>query len=155
HPPTISTIADQTIGEDSSTAALSFVVTDIETPASNLVVTARSSNQTLLPDSAIVLAGATSNRTVTLRPATNQFGSATITLTVTDGGGSSASTSFLLTVNSVNDPPTIDPIADQTTTEDTSRTVAIRIGDLETAAPALILQALSTNTALVPPGNIS
>jgi len=49
---------------------------------------------------------------VTILPATNQSGAATITLTVLDTDGSSASSSFLLTVRRVNHAPTLDPIAD-------------------------------------------
>ena len=53
--------------------------------------------------------GSGSNRTVTLMPATNQFGTSIITLQVSDGIGTN-STSFLFTVNSVNDEPTINAI---------------------------------------------
>src|SRR5437667_12265694 len=67
----------------------------------------------------ILFGGSVSNRTVTLRPATNQFGSTTITLTVRDGDGGAASASFLLSVNSVNDPPTLSSVANQSTNEDT------------------------------------
>src|SRR5439155_403009 len=83
------------------------------------MVSGRSSNPDLVPDASIVFGGSGSDRTVTLRPATNQFGSTTITLTVTDGEGSAASASYLLSVNSVNDPPTISSVANQSTDEDT------------------------------------
>ena len=42
--PTISDIADKTTNEDTATAALSFTVGDVETPAASLTVTASSSN---------------------------------------------------------------------------------------------------------------
>src|SRR5438552_18719684 len=83
------------------------------------MVSGRSSNPDLVPDANILFGGSGSNRTVTLRPATNQFGSTTITLTVRDGDGGAASASFLLSVNSVNDPPTISSVANQSTNEDT------------------------------------
>src|SRR5947209_19871231 len=83
------------------------------------MVSGRSSNPVLVPGANILFVGSGSNRTVTLRPATNQFGSTTITLTVSDGDGGTASASFLLTVNSVNDPPTISSVANQSTDEDT------------------------------------
>src|SRR5262249_14911642 len=49
-----------------------------------------------------------------------------ITLTATDAGGASASQTFLLTVNSVNDPPTLAPIADLLLNENSGpQTVAL------------------------------
>jgi glucose/arabinose dehydrogenase len=96
-PPTISPIADQTINRNSSTAPLSFTVTDAETPAGSLVVSGGSSNPTLVPNANIVFGGSGSNRMVTVTPATNQTGAATITLTVNDGKVTT-STSFTVTV---------------------------------------------------------
>jgi hypothetical protein len=49
------------------------------------------------------------NRSVTIVPAHDQFGTATITLTVNDGF-LTATTSFILNVVPVNDPPTLDPL---------------------------------------------
>jgi hypothetical protein len=105
--PTITTIASQTINEDAVAGPLSFTVGDAQTAAGSLTVTGTSSNTGLLPNANIVFAGSGASRTVTLRPATNQFGTAQITLTVSDGSLSSSST-FSLTVNSVNDQPTVN-----------------------------------------------
>ena len=69
-----------------------------------------SNNTTLVPNANIVLGGSGANRTVTVTPAANQTGSATITITVSDGTNS-ASDSFVLTVNT---PPTISDIPNQT-----------------------------------------
>ena len=62
-------------------------------------------------------AGRRLRRTVTINPATNQFGLTLITLTVTDAGGATNSTSFLLTVQAVNDPPVLAFIPDQISNE--------------------------------------
>src|SRR5258708_25740752 len=64
---------------------IDFTVGDVETPAASLTVSGGSSNQTLMPDANIVLGGTGANRTVTLTPAAGQTGTATITLTVSDG----------------------------------------------------------------------
>jgi len=96
--PTISTVSDQTIDMDGSTAALNFSVTDKETAATQLQVTATSSNPALVPANGITLAGTDSNRSVQVMTATDQFGTATITLTVTDYQGKQASSRFVLTV---------------------------------------------------------
>src|SRR5438477_8752397 len=103
-PPSISNIPDQTITENSSTGPISFTVSDAETNAESLVVTGSSSNPTLLPDSNLIFGGSGSNRTVTATPAANQFGSATVTVRVSDGSLSS-SAAFNLTVKPMTNSP--------------------------------------------------
>lgn len=106
-PPAISGIPNQTVVENTSTPAIAFTVGDLETPATNLVVTAASSNPTLVPANGIVLGGSGASRTIKLTPATNQTGSATITVSASDKITTS-STNFVLTVNSssTNSPST-------------------------------------------------
>jgi len=96
-PPTISTVADQNIAANTSTAAQAFTVNDSETPVANLTVAAVSSNTTLVPNANIALGGSGGNRTVQVTPAANQTGTTTITLTVSDGT-LTAPSSFALTV---------------------------------------------------------
>src|SRR5207249_3193121 len=96
----VCSVADQSTDEESSKSAIPFMMGDVETHADSLIVTRSSSNHVFVPDPNILFGGSGSNRTVTLRPATNQFGSTTITLTVRDGDGGAASASFLLSVNS-------------------------------------------------------
>ena len=95
--PTISNVADQTIVEDFATAALPFTIGDTETVTTALTVIRSSSNTTLVPTANLVLGGSGASRTVTVTPAANQNGSATITLTVNDGTLTTHET-FLLTV---------------------------------------------------------
>ena len=64
----------------------------------SLTVVGSSANTTLVPNANITVSGTGATRNVTISPAANQVGSATITLTVTDGGGKTATTSFSLTV---------------------------------------------------------
>ena len=107
----------------------------METPAASLTVAGASSNTALVPLANIVFGGSGASRTVTVTPAANQSGAATITLTVTDLNGGTANDSFVLTVLPVNDVPTISNVTDKTTTEDTvSGPHAFTIGDVETAA---------------------
>lgn len=105
--PTISAIADQTIAEETSTGAVAFTVADAEDAAGLLTLSAASSNTTLVPLASIVFGGSGGSRTVTVTPVANGFGSATITVTVADTDGSTASEPFLLTVTNVNDAPVI------------------------------------------------
>jgi hypothetical protein len=95
--PTITGPADQSIGTNSATAALALTVGDDFTSAFALALTKASSNPTLVPTSGIVFGGSGANRTVTVTPAANQLGTATIATTVSDGART-ASDTFVLTV---------------------------------------------------------
>jgi hypothetical protein len=113
-----------------------------------------SSNITLVPTNNIVFGGSGANRTVTVTPATNQNGAATITVSVSDGQ-LSTNTSFLVTVNPVNDPPTISAISNQTIyVNGTNGPLSFTVGDVETPAGSLTLRGDSSNLILVPTNNI-
>jgi hypothetical protein len=71
-----------------------------------------------VPDSSFSVTGSGPVRTLTITPAPNQSGSATITLTATPSGGQASSDTFTLTIGPVNDAPTFTKGADQTTPED-------------------------------------
>jgi hypothetical protein len=96
-PPSISAIADRSIPENSSTPAIPFAIGDAETAAASLIVSASSSNTTLVPNANIVFGGAGANHTLTVTPAADRRGSAMITVRVSDGIATS-STNFVLTV---------------------------------------------------------
>ena len=153
--PTVTNISDQTIGEDTSTNNIAFTVGDAGTPAGNLTVTGSSSNTALVPNGNIAFGGSGGNRTVTVTPAPDRSGTATITVTVSDGAATTTDT-FVVTVNAVNDTPTISNITDQTTSEDTSTgNIAFTVGDIETSVGSLTVTGSSSNTALVPNANIA
>jgi hypothetical protein len=152
--PTISDISNQTVSEDTATGALSFTVGDVEMAAASLTVGGSSSNTTLVPTANIVFGGSGANRTVTVTPAVNQSGTATITITVSDVA-LTASDTFVLTVNPVNDAPTISDVANQTINPGgTAGPLAFTVGDIETVAASLTVTGSSSNTTLVPHGNI-
>jgi PKD repeat protein len=154
--PTISSIAAQTVAEDTSTGPINFTVGDLETAATNLTVTARSSNSSLVPNANMTLAGSASNRTVTIQPAANLSGNATITLVVTDGSGLSSTNSFLLTVTPANDPPVISAIANQTIVRNNSTAlIPFVIGDIESSAGNLMVTGVSSNQTLIPNSGIA
>jgi len=108
--PWISSIANAQTLEDTP-ISIPFSVSDVETPPDALLFAANSSNEELVSSSDIVFSGSGSNRIVTIRPLTNQFGFATITVSATDSDGAVASTSFELAVDPVNDPPAISTIS--------------------------------------------
>ena len=125
-PPIISDISDQTIAEDGNSGALSFTVTDVDTAATSLTVTATSANGTVIPTGNVVFSGTGTDRTVTITPVINKntwnrIGSIDnpilITLTVSDGALTD-SDSFNVTVTPLNDAPVA--IADSTSVNEDS-----------------------------------
>lgn len=102
--PTISNVTDQSINEDANTGALPFTIGDPDTPLANLTVTASSSNTTLVPNANLSLGGSGASRNITVTPVADLSGTSTITIEVSDGVNT-ASDTFLLTVNPVNDLP--------------------------------------------------
>lgn len=69
----------QSIGVD-------FTIADTDTPIGSLIVTATSSNQTVVPNANLNLTGTSANRNLKITPAA--VGYSTITVTVSDGGSS-------------------------------------------------------------------
>src|SRR5205809_590313 len=103
-PPIICSLADNPTAEDTPTASIPFTNADVESTVGSLTITGHSSNQCLVPDANIIFTGSLPDPIPIFMPAANQTGTATITITVADPGGASASSSFLLTVNPMNDP---------------------------------------------------
>lgn len=147
-PPTISGLANQAVNEDGATAALPFIVRDVESAPTLLTVSGTSSDSNLVPASNIVFGGSGSNRTIAITPAPDQFGSATITVLVRDASATN-SASFLLTVNPVNDLPSISEVTNRTTFEDVATNITFTVADKETGQGALVLSASSSNPALI------
>ena len=83
--PLISDVADQVIAQNTTTVTNYFTVGDTETAFSALVVTASSGNSSLVPNASdnLILGGSNSQRTIKVAPASNQTGTAVITLSNT------------------------------------------------------------------------
>jgi len=152
--PTVNNVANLAINQGGTAGPLAVTLFDADNAETSLVLTATSSNTTLVPNGNISFGGSGGNRTVTIVPAANRSGSSIITLTVSDGKLTDTDT-FTLTVNPVNDAPTITAIPAQGITVNTS-TVAIpfTVGDTETPAASLTVSGSSSNTTLVPEANI-
>jgi len=118
----IADLPDQTIDESTS-IGVRFRFADSDTPlamATLSFVSAVSNNQVLVPNSAITIGGSGGDRTVTVRPPPHANGTATITLTVSDGS-TTASDSFVLTVTPIAETPTLASTV--STREDTATPV--------------------------------
>ncbi len=154
HPPVISAIPDLRTTPGAAVPQQFFTIGDVETAETSLIVTASSSNQTLLPDANIMLRGSGADRSVTLTPAAGQSGLTTVTCTVTDANGKSSARTFTLTVASSisgNTAPLISGIRNQTLAQGMgSGAQFFTIGDAETTFNSLVLGAVSSNDSLIP-----
>ena len=113
--PTISTPSNITTAcAGTSNGPVSITVTDTDGALNTLVITASSSNTSLIPNANITITQPTTLGAASLAytPVSGQTGTSTITLTVTDAGGLTATSTFDITVtgsaltavsNTVND----------------------------------------------------
>ncbi|MBY0555354.1 tandem-95 repeat protein, partial [bacterium] len=160
--PTISSISDQSINEDNPSAAIPFTIGDVDNVliCSSANISVNSSNVGLISNASVVIGGSFPNCTVTVTPSLNQSGLSTITLTLNDNGvpNLQAVETFDVTVNAVNDIPTISSIANQTINEDLATgSLAFTIGDIETGGALTCAGSVvgtSSNTTIIPNGNI-
>jgi hypothetical protein len=128
---------------------------DSQTATGSLSLSRSTTNPVLVPLAGIVFGGSGSSRNVTLTPAANASGSATIGITVTDGGGLTATTSVTFTVTPVNDPPSIPVIANQVTDYGVPLALPLNIADIDSAAASVTVSATSGNPTLIPAANIT
>lgn len=153
--PTLSAVGNQSTSSGVATVPAAFTVGDVDNAVSSVTVSAASSNTTLIPNSAIILSGNGASRTISVTPATNQSGTATITLTARDPQGGTTTSSFLVVVNAVNQLPTISAISDKRVNQGTALpAIPFTIGDAETPVASLILSADSSNLTLLPQSGI-
>jgi VCBS repeat-containing protein len=158
--------ANETVLEDSGARTVSNWPTNISAgpPDENtqtVTFTATNDNNPLFS----VQPAISSTGTLTYTPAANAFGSATVTLTLKDNGGTanggadtSAPQTFLITVTPVNDAPSFTKGSDQTVNEDagaqtvTAWATAISAGPANESSQTLTFVVNSDNPALFSAG---
>ncbi|MGK7297249.1 MAG: Ig-like domain-containing protein, partial [Candidatus Wenzhouxiangella sp. M2_3B_020] len=124
--PVLSEIEDQVTDEDTP-LTIPFTVADADTPVGELVVAVAAADSQLVPPTGLTLTGDESARKLRIGPTPDSSGTTEVTITVTDGVLAS-STTFALTVRSVNDAPVaMDDAA--TTDEDVPVTVDVLAND--------------------------
>ncbi|MCP4169809.1 MAG: hypothetical protein GY758_03435, partial [Fuerstiella sp.] len=126
--PTLDAITDLTIAEDAGLQNIDLTgITAGPGDSQNLHVTVSSSNPLVIPSPALTYASAETTGSLQFTPLADQFGTSTVTVTVTDAGAdgdllqtvdnASFSRTFTVTVTPVNDLPTLDAFADQSQEE--------------------------------------
>ena len=165
-PPAISVQSSVVILEDSPSAAIAVQLSDAQSDPAMLLLTASSSNQSLVSDLALAagLGGSGSNRSLVITPEPDANGSATLTLTVSDPGGLSADATLQLQVQAVNDAPTLQLGTDPTLPAGSSgpQTAAGFAGidagppdeDVSQTALAFVLDSLSDPDGILQAGSL-
>jgi len=166
--PMISFIPNQTTLEDTQSTSISFNITDVD--ATQLTIDIQSGNENLLPLNAshITLCSASGGNTYSLLihenraaltlsvlPAPNQAGNVSLTVQVSDEY-SSVNQSFILSIQQINDPPIIDPVADHLAQEDMSTiNIPFTAYDFENPACSLGVTLISSNETLLANDHLS
>ncbi len=105
HPPTASKISNVAVREDFATTNFAFTVAKFRGNVSNVTVTAWSYNTNVIANENLALSGEGTNRVLTVSPTTNAYGQSTIFLMLTDTNLDRTTNTFVMTLLSVNDPP--------------------------------------------------
>lgn len=146
--PSLSNFSDLGLVFNAQPSPLSFTVEDGESSASTLTLKASSSNQNLISDQGFSFGGSGTSRTLSLAPKTNQAGTSTITVTVSDGTLSS-SQSFKLTI-AANTAPILSTFSNQTVVFGSNPAAqSFTVQDAETAASNLTVAVNSSNQTLL------
>ena len=153
-PPTIEAIADVVSNEDEAVAEIALVGDDKETIKSKLQYTVVATNADLVSPDGLVLRKTGSRRYLDITPLENAFGETDITVTVNDGIDE-VSTTFKLTINAVNDPPTISAVEPIEINEDQMVSFTVTLTDIDTAPEELKITGNAANAALLPSDNIT
>lgn len=155
--PTIAALSDVSINEDASvqTVNLTGITTGAANESDTLTVTVSSSNTGLIPTPTVSYNSPNSTGSISFAPVANAVGTATITVTVNDNqsANNTATRTFIVTVNQVNDTPTIAAISNISVSEDSgAQTVSltgISTGNAN-ETQTLTVTASSSNTGLIP-----
>lgn len=153
-PPTIEAIADVVSNEDEAVAEIALDGDDKETIKSMLRYSVVATNADLVAPDGLVLRKTVSRRYLEITPLENAFGETDITVTVNDGI-EEVSTTFNLTVNAVNDPPTISAVEPIEINEDQTVSFTVTLTDIDTAPEELKITGNAANAALLPSDNIT
>ena len=159
-PPTLNAIGNVTIHQNAGlqSVALSGITSGSISENQTLQVSAVSSNPGIIPAPNVAYTSPNNYGALTFAPATNAVGITTVTVTVDDGGASNNITSQTFTVTvlpdpAVNQPPTLDPVANVTVIQNAAaRTISLTgiTSGSPTENQTLRVSATSSNPRLVP-----
>ena len=160
--PTLNAISAVTINEDAmaQTVSLSGISSGSVNETQTLTVTASSSNPGLIPNPSVGYTSPNPTGSLTFTPVANASGTATITVTVNDGqaANNTVTRTFVVTVNAVNDSPTLNTLSNVTINEDAA-VQTVSLSGIGTGAAnetqTLTVTATSSNPGLIPNPTVS
>ncbi len=155
--PSLGGIAGVTVNEDAGaqSVALSGIGSGAPNENQTLSVTATSSNPGLIPNPSVSYSSPSATANLAFTPVANANGSATITVTVNDGqaANNTAEQTFTVTVNPVNDTPTLNNLNPLTVAENAAQQTVNLSGIGAGAAnetQTLTVSAVSSDTSVIP-----
>lgn len=153
-PPALAAISAQSTSEDTS-KAVSFNITDVDSTLNcSSSMSASSSNTSIVAVSGIIFSGTAPNCTATITPVADANGSVNLTFRVSDTSLYMDRT-FTLTVNPVNDAPTIGSISSQSVKSDASAVVNYSANDIDSTLDCSSSISLSSdNTSVIKTSDI-
>jgi fibronectin-binding autotransporter adhesin len=122
--PSITGLIDRTTEEDVTLGPLAFNIDDDLSAAGTVIVSAASSNQSVVTNAGVSVGpggsggGSGGAHTLTITPIANAFGTTTIAVRVEDEAGLNTQQTFVVTVTAVNDVPAITAMPNQAAAED-------------------------------------
>ncbi len=155
--PTLAAISNVSVNEDSGAQSVSLagIGTGAVNESQTLTITATSSSTSLIPNPTVTYTSPNSTGSLNFTPVANSNGTATVTVTVNDGQttNNTVTQTFTITVNPVNDAPTLAAISGRTIAENASAQTVSLTGIGAGAAnesQSLTVTATSSDTAIVP-----
>jgi gliding motility-associated-like protein len=156
-PPTLNAIADPTaIDEDASDQTINLTgISAGGGETQTLSVSATSDNTSLIQNPTITYTPSNPSGTLTYTPLVDQFGTAIITVTVDDSQAANNifQQTFTVTVNPINDQPTLDVITDPLIIDEDAPEQTINLSGISAGggeAQTLAINVSSDNPALIP-----
>jgi hypothetical protein len=155
--PTLAAISNVSVNEDAGaqTVSLAGISTGNANETQTLTITASSSNTGLIPNPTVSYTSPNATGSLSFTPVANAYGSATITVTVNDGQATNntVTQTFTITVNPVNDAPTLAAISNRTIAENAGLQT-VSLAGISTGATnetqTLSVTASSSDTSLIP-----
>ncbi len=155
-PPTLNILGNLILNENAGlqTVNLSSITSGATNENQVLSLMATSSNTNLIPHPTVNYASPGTNGSLNFTPVALANGTATITVTVNDGGASNniVTRTFTITVNAVNQAPTLNALGNLTINKNVSAQT-VNLSGITSGAPnedqTLTVTATSSNTGLI------